>query len=178
MSIDLAGERGKKELLISLPFEDFQRVCSTNKEFNSYCNEYPHSEELFKERSYRWIHPDYFQFKEPIMTWKDFYLRVVNLTREIASGKRTSIIAHNAAYQGNIFELRILEKFDPNFNFSPHDSEIIFAAIYGDKPQILEWAKSHGVLPTEIDYQDAKERNRENVVKWMEANGIGKRLLI
>ncbi len=172
MSIDLAGERGKKEVLISLPFEDFQRLCSTNKEFNSYCNEYPHSEEIFKERSLRWLHPAYFKFKESNMTWKDFYLRVVKLAKEVESGAKLSVLAHNSAYRGDIFELRILKEFDPNFNFSPHGSEIIYAATYGDKPQVLEWAKSHNALPSYLDYQYAKEHNRVNVMRWMQENGI------
>src|SRR5579863_10472914 len=109
--METAHDLVKKQFLIRLNDQDFRNLCQVDKSFANLCSG-PLSENVYHERSKWWFNEDLLQFKEPGMTWKEFYNRIFDFINQ----------EHNRAYiynlykTGKLMEIKILYhmKINPN----------------------------------------------------------------
>ncbi len=102
-------------------------------EFDIICNQYPNAERIYHERSKKDILPDLLQFKEDIMSWKDFYNRILNYLNielgktivNIQNGNHTNEeinkLVTKLITDNRLMELKIIDqKVFPNISYTSH----------------------------------------------------------
>ncbi len=146
----------KVNLLIRLPDREFGIVCASNKYYNDLCNNSFYSERIFEERTRRLVDNDIIEFKEPNMTWKDFYIRLFSFLpiqkQLIANGfeeEYTEVIFEKLIQENKLMELKIIkslyDKINQNNNIFDdlyqYDDITYFMSfsIKKNKFEILKW---------------------------------------
>lgn len=139
--LDSIGERGKKELLIRLPDKDFRSICCINKEFHSYANQKPNSEELFEERSLYWFDNELLQFREENIPWREFYNRTFKILNNHLA---INILIRTI----ELMELKILHKLNRVILTRTHAN----IAVMRRNVDIIKWLSelSPSILPDDL----------------------------
>src|SRR5579863_3935941 len=130
--METAHDLVKKQFLIRLNDQDFRNLCQVDKSFASLCSG-SLSENVYHERSKWWFNEDLLQFKEPNMTWKEFYNRIFNLINKQDDLYYRSILHEN----GKLMEIKILYYLGNN----PYQAEVNRLAERGHL-EVLKWLAS------------------------------------
>ncbi len=135
------------EIFVQTPIKDFAALCSTDKAMSHLCSGQLSDEQkllygdriverLYRERSERWFDDEVLSFKEPDMSWQEFYKRVVKMLQI----KQLDIKKlHKLIEKSKLMELKILQNRNklPLSNMARNSLANIAAAI-GNK-EILYW---------------------------------------
>lgn len=167
-------ERDDKQILIEADDETFRNLCKTSPHFSKLCNSKLSSESVFEGRSIKWL-PEYLNMREPKMSWKEFYLRVIKFQNQMAiTGEGYHAInelLYNWIIENKIFEIKLLLK-NKTFNINPRT--FAMACRDGRLEIVKIMIQDSRVNPSDDQNQsliDACKQNQLEIVSLLLADG-------
>ena len=172
----------KKEILINASHNTFIELCITNKEMQKLCNDYPHSEEIYHERTKR-LFPQYLHLKNNSIKWKKLYNAIIEtlngINQENNNNTRASSWFLWDALNSTtpLLYLQIFDVYNSEFISKLSTQKINQLAAHYEGGEFgtiatLNWLKSKGKLPNNEAFELAFMSDNIAVLNWFEENGI------
>ena len=148
-----------ENLLNKLSDEALGALCSTSKRFQKYCE----NDEFWQLRSHKYLDPFLIQFKDKLLTWKQFYAKYVQALSK--SGLEMIIAEDNV----RLFDYYL--KLYPDINMDIYSSLDVFIAKYGSQKMyryiidnentlFINWNSSFGIRLSQEIYDRAVENGK------------------
>ncbi len=104
------------EIVSDMPDKEFGKFCQTNKFIHDVCYNGNLSEAVFENRTRKFIDQKLIDFKEPGMSWQEFYRRIHLMNHPIYGGGSAYGTTSFLEYirEGALMEVKILLTADPS----------------------------------------------------------------
>ncbi len=175
------------EILSNTDFATFSKIRKTNKTFHDICDgeEIEHhgnlSHYLYEKRCTIHFDKKYLKYKEELMTWKEFYDRIVELLSKKKKGKWNINLITYLSSKDKLMEIKIVLEENKNENKNEnkdHNDRFTLSisftnAIMSGKLDIIKFFYcNYGLSANKYHVKHCMRRGYLNVVEWFEENGL------
>ena len=155
------------EIVSDMPDTEFGKFCQTNKFIHDVCYEGNLSESVFENRTRKFIDQKLIDFKEPGMSWQEFYRRIHRMNHPILFPSDTPLKTYIRS--GGLMEVKILIAANPSVIQTGWQE--IDLALQNDHQNIIKYFES---LNNPLLNANFAARRDQNTMDWCaEANYIG-----
>ena len=117
-----SSDEAIKQILVQADENGIKNLCSTNKRFSSLCGNQNFMEGVYRQKVENTISQDIINLREPSMSWKEFYTRVVNF-------KNKPLYVNIYCKNGDLLEIKLYANMQPPI--LPSDQGVFWAAANG-----------------------------------------------